>query len=115
MVKRKIVVLAILAALPALAVAQSASRNINMTVNPDDSGYHVAAYENPVQGKALPQGASLSPTSYMSVNPEDSGYHMATTENLRQGTPAVSRGSLTLALRPVFNPDDSGYLGPVDR
>lgn len=78
-IKRKIMITAILAALPSLALAQSLP--LGVTVNPADSGYHMAITENPVAGPASPASASAADKMGVTVNPEDSGYHMAVTEN----------------------------------
>ena len=114
MLNRKLVIVAILAALPALAFAQTPSHKMGTAVNPDDSGYHAVVTENPYQPKALPGRASSSAMMPMTVNPEDSGYHAAITENPYKGKPAGSGSSLTSTFRAVTNPEDSGYLGPVN-
>ncbi|MBI4291877.1 MAG: hypothetical protein HY661_10395 [Betaproteobacteria bacterium] len=109
--KRKLIIVAIAAALPTLAVAQSRGLEPYTAVNPQDSGYHAVVSENPYQGKTLPPATASSERMYMTVNPEDSGYHMAVTDNPYQGKPADSRDRLTSKFRPVVNPEDSGYLG----
>lgn len=114
MLKRTLIMVAIAATLPTLAVAQSRSPASFTAVNPDDSGYHAVVSENPYQAKAFAPVAASSSTMAAVVNPDDSGYHAVVTENPYKGNPAASRSSLSSTLRAVVNPDDSGYLGPVN-
>ncbi|MBI4292129.1 MAG: hypothetical protein HY661_11680 [Betaproteobacteria bacterium] len=114
MLNRNLIIVAVLAALPTLAVAQTPSHKMGTTVNPQDSGYHAVVTENPYQGKASTTGAPSFAMMPVTVNPDDSGYHAVVTENPYKGKPAQSPSALSSTFRPVVNPEDSGYLGPVN-